>query len=85
MRKSIALWICVLALLFGAGAAAAQEPVHLVFLGRDGTYEAAMKVAIAAYEKAHPNVTVEYLGLPWSGLRGKRSRWSWSRAEETLT
>ena len=71
MRKSIALWICVLALLFGAGAAAAQEPVHLVFLGRDGTYEAAMKVAIAAYEKAHPNVTVEYLGLPWSGLREK--------------
>jgi len=65
------LWACLLTVVVVAGVAVAQEQVNLVFLGRDGTYEEAMKVAIAAYQKAHPNVHIEYLGLPWSGLREK--------------
>lgn len=70
MRKSLLL-ICLLSLVLLSSTAFAQEKVNLVFLGRDGTYEAAMKVAIAAYERLHPNVDIEYLGLPWSGLREK--------------
>ena len=71
MRKSIALWICVLALLLGQAPLQPRNQFTWSLPWPDGTYEAAMKVAIAAYEKAHPNVTVEYLGLPWSGLREK--------------
>ena len=53
MRKSLLL-ICLLSLVLLRQHGFAQEKVNLVFLGRDGTYEAAMKVAIAAYERLHP-------------------------------
>lgn len=71
MRKWFLVWLCLVSLAAFAGAAFAQERVNLVFLGRDGTYEEAMRVAIAAYEEANPHVHIEYLGLPWSGLREK--------------
>lgn len=47
------------------------KPVKLVFAGRDGVYQTAMKYAIEFYKQEKPHVTVEYLGLPWAGLREK--------------
>lgn len=63
--------IIIVILLVGTGFASAQGKSNLVFLGRDGTYEEAMRVAIEQYQQQHPNVRIEYLGLPWSGLREK--------------
>lgn len=64
------LLIFVLVLVMSTGLVSAQE-TKLVFLGRDGTYEEAMRVAIEQYQELNPNVSIEYLGLPWSGLREK--------------
>lgn len=61
--------IAVLLLLW-AGTSLA-EPVRLVFMGRDGPYERAMRLAISLYKMVKPEVTIEYLGLPWAGLREK--------------
>lgn len=60
----------IISLLIGS-TAFATEPVRLVFMGRDGPYEAAMRLAISLYKKVRPHVTIEYLGLPWAGLREK--------------
>jgi multiple sugar transport system substrate-binding protein len=57
--------------LFIGGITLAAAPVRLVFMGRDGPYEAAMKLAISLYKMVRPHVTIEYLGLPWAGLREK--------------
>ncbi|MFH1609465.1 MAG: ABC transporter substrate-binding protein [Candidatus Bipolaricaulota bacterium] len=70
MRHRSSLLVVALALLIGSTTFAAA-PVRLVFMGRDGTYEAAIRLAISLYKMVRPNVTIEYLGLPWSGLREK--------------
>jgi len=71
VRKSMILLLCSLVLLTSTGIVLAQDSINLVFLGRDGTYEEAMRVAIGQYEQLNPNVKIEYMGLPWSGLREK--------------
>ncbi len=69
MRSKFAV-VALVVLLVG-GAVLAQAPVRLVFMGRDGAYEAAMKLAISLYKMVKPQVTIEYVGLPWAGLREK--------------
>ncbi|MEM4531292.1 MAG: ABC transporter substrate-binding protein [Thermofilaceae archaeon] len=66
MKKAVLLTVLV---ILGVGALA--QPVRLVFLGRDGPYESAMRLAISLYKMVRPEVTIEYLGLPWAGLREK--------------
>ncbi len=63
------IWIAVFVLFLGSVVSA--ESVRLVFMGRDGPYEAAMRLAISLYKMVRPEVTIEYLGLPWAGLREK--------------
>lgn len=70
MRQRNLFLAVALGLLIGSTTFAAA-PVRLVFMGRDGTYEAAIRLAISLYKMVRPNVTIEYLGLPWSGLREK--------------
>ncbi|MFN3347218.1 MAG: extracellular solute-binding protein, partial [Candidatus Bipolaricaulaceae bacterium] len=53
------------------GSAVFAGPTRLVFMGRDGPYEAAMRLAISLYKMVKPEITIEYLGLPWAGLREK--------------
>ncbi len=64
-------WMLVAMLVLFLGSVVSAEPVRLVFMGRDGPYEAAMKLAISLYKMIKPTVTIEYLGLPWAGLREK--------------
>lgn len=57
----------ILATLFGAAALHAQEKVKLRFAGRwvAGSHEASYQAfaqAIAAYQKLHPDVEIEYIG-----------------------
>jgi multiple sugar transport system substrate-binding protein len=70
MRHRSLLLVIALALLIGCTTFAAA-PVRLVFMGRDGPYEAAIRLAIGLYKMVRPHVTIEYLGLPWAGLREK--------------
>ncbi|MBC7221275.1 ABC transporter substrate-binding protein [Candidatus Bipolaricaulota bacterium] len=69
MRTRIAL--IALALMVMSGTTLAEGPVRLVFMGRDGVYESAMRLAISLYKMVKPEVTIEYVGLPWAGLREK--------------
>lgn len=69
MKRRSWMWAALFVLLLGSVVWA--EPVRLVFMGRDGPYEAAMKLAISLYKMVKPEVTIEYLGLPWAGLREK--------------
>jgi len=64
-------WILIAAFVLLGSWVVGAEQVRLVFMGRDGPYEAAMKLAISLYKMVKPHVTIEYLGLPWAGLREK--------------
>ncbi len=67
MRRLCVAMITLTAVVFTLSA----SPTRLVFMGRDGPYEEAMRLAIALYAVIRPDVHVEYLGLPWAGLREK--------------
>lgn len=55
----------------GVGYLAPGEEVKLVIVGRDGPYGEAMQLAVDTYMSENPNVDIELLKLPWSGLREK--------------
>ena len=75
-RTTVVLMLAILIAISGLGvgiyyATRPPKAVKLVFAGRDGIYETAIKYAIEFYKQEKPHITIEYLGLPWAGLREK--------------
>lgn len=67
--------VAALVVIFSASACATETPekVTITIWNCDNTpsYEEGLKQIIAYYEAEHPNVTVEYTGLPWDNAKEK--------------
>ncbi len=65
-HKNVAA-LTIAAMMAGSGATAAD----LVIAGRDGGYGTALEMAVEAFQEANPDLQVDRLELPYSGLLEK--------------